>query len=76
MRRPATLCIIRRGRKLFSVKRNSFIKGNISESKNKEIIFYNVLSLKINLLVEFNRKNITLTTNLIFIKVKLLQVLI
>ena len=60
MRRPATLCIIKRGRKLFSVKRNSFIKGNISESKNKEIIFYNVLSLKINLLVEFNREKYNL----------------
>ena len=60
MRRPATLCIIKRGRKLFSVKRNSLIKGNISESKNKEIIFYNVLSLKINLLVEFNREKYNL----------------
>ena len=60
MRRPATLCIIKRGRKLFSVKRNSLIKGNISVSKNKEIIFYNVLSLKINLLVEFNREKYNL----------------
>ena len=31
----------------------------------------NKFSMKVNLLIEYNRENLTLTTNLIFIKVKL-----
>ena len=38
----------------------------------KEIIkIGNKFSMKVNLLIEYNRENLTLTTNLIFIKVKL-----
>ena len=33
--------------------------------------FYNKRSMKVNLFVEFNRKSITLTANLIFAKLKL-----
>ena len=33
--------------------------------------FYFKLTMKVNLLVEFDRENITLTINLIFTKVKL-----
>ena len=62
---------------VFFVKRNLCIQGNIYESKKKEIIkFCNKLSMKVNVLVKFNRekyvpKNITLTANLIFAKLKL-----
>ena len=35
----------------------------------------NKFSMKVNLLVKFNRKNITLTTNLIFTKLKLWQII-
>ena len=45
---------IKRGRKLFSVKRNLF---NICESKKEKTKFCNKLSIKVNLLVEFTRKN-------------------
>ena len=51
-------CFIERGRKLVRVKKE------ITKLCNK-------LSMKVNLLVEFNRKNITLTANLIFTKLKL-----
>ena len=47
-------CFIKRGRKKFSVIRNSFIQWNLCESK-KEIKFCNKLSIQVNLRVEFHR---------------------
>ena len=71
---PVTL--LNEGEKCFFVKRNLCIQGNIYESKKEIIKFCNKLSMKVNVLVKFNRekyvpKNITLTANLIFAKLKL-----
>ena len=56
MQRAALFRFIKRSRKLLSVKRNLFIQGNIFESKKIIIKFCNKLSMKVNLLVEFNRE--------------------
>ena len=60
----------------FCKKEFIHLREHICESKKKEIKFWNKLSMKVNLFVEFNRekwvsKNITLTTILIFTKLKL-----
>ena len=49
----------KRGRKMFAVKRNLFIQGNICESKNRNKFLYLI------------GKNVTSATNPIFTKLKL-----
>ena len=57
MRKTVTFLFYERREKIFSVKMNLFIQGNICESKKRIIKFCNKLSVSVNLPVEFSNEN-------------------
>ena len=69
MRRSLTFLFIKQGRELFSLKSNLAIQGNILRAK-KKTKFCNKLSMKVNLLVEFNREKCNLSYKAQIYKIK------